>query len=183
MEYRELMIGAGKNRTKQLMHPMRPNWNNLTTLDINPDMNPDILHDLEKLPIPLANGKPTPDDYYDEIHAYAILEHLGTQGDAKSFFALFTELWRILKPNGLLFAIVPLWSSESAWGDPSHKRVISQMSLAFLNQEEYSLQVGKTQMTDFRYMYSADLKVEWVQVQDPHFSFVLSCVKPSRIQR
>lgn len=181
MEYRELMIGAGKNRRKQLFHPMRPEWSNLTTLDMNPGVEPDIVHDLNNLPIPLANGMPTPDSYYDEVHAYAILEHLGTrQGKYEEFFAICSEIYRILKPNGFFMGITPRWDTEAMWGDPGHVRCINQMTLAFLDQSEYTKQVGITQMTDYRFCYSGDFKMEWSSSTE-QFCWVMSAQKPSRI--
>lgn len=87
---------------------------------------------------------------YDEVHAYEVLEHLGTQGDAASFFNTFVGIWHLLKPGGILFATVPHYKSEWAWGDPSHRRVITPGSLVFLSKKEYAAQLGKTPMSDFR---------------------------------
>ena len=183
MEYRELLLGCGNERRKLLSHPMRPGWSNLTTLDINPRCLPDILWDLESLReggrIPLVTGKPTPDDYYDEIHAYQILEHIGQQGDYRTFFAHFSEFWRILKPQGIFAASVPMWNTDGAWGDPGHRRVITAMTLSFLSQEQYEQQVGVTQMTDYRDIYKANFRSEsaWLSDGDQTLNFVLRAVK------
>ena len=56
---------------------------------------------MNKLPLPFDN------DTFDEIHAYEVLEHVGKQGDYIFFFAQFSDLYRILKPNGLLVAMSP----------------------------------------------------------------------------
>jgi predicted SAM-dependent methyltransferase len=79
----------------------RTTWINLTTLDFNSDHEPDFVHDMNKLPLPFDN------DTFDEIHAYEVLEHVGKQGDYIFFFAQFSDLYRILKPNGLLVAMSP----------------------------------------------------------------------------
>lgn len=68
-----------------------------------------------------------------------------------------------------------------AWGDPSHTRIISPGTLTFLDQTEYTRQVGKTAMSDFRHMYKADFSTEFVQDQDGSFAFIVRAVKPSRI--
>lgn len=175
---RELLIGCGSRRNKVLFLPelgQTQDWANVTRLDIEPSHQPDVVHDLEELPWPLD------DDSYDEIHAYEVLEHLGSQGDAKSFCAHFSEIWRILKPGGLLFATCPSLSSPWLWGDPSHKRVISSQSLAFLVQPQYTEQVGKTPMSDFRSFYKADFDILAQQDNGQTFAFVLKAVKPSRI--
>lgn len=173
--YRELLLGCGSNWQKKLIQPGTPaTWQNLVTLDINADHNPDVVYDMEKLPLPFD------DDLFDEIHAYEVLEHIGSQGDYKFFFAQFEDFWRILKPGGLLIGTVPMWNSVWAWGDPSHKRVIQKESFVFLDQEQYKIQVGKTAMSDFRYLYSGDFTGLWFNEEQFNFSFVLQAVKPSR---
>jgi SAM-dependent methyltransferase len=173
---KELLIGCGSKLIKQLSTTEDKQWNNLTTLDINPDHNPDIIWDLEELPLPFE------DETFDEIHAYEVLEHIGRQGDYKFFFAQFAEFYRILKPNGLIHATVPHWQSNWAWGDPSHTRTIQLETLTFLNQQEYINQIGKTSMSDFRYIYKADFNLAAYDIKDGNFAFVLQTVKPSRIE-
>jgi SAM-dependent methyltransferase len=175
MTYSELLLGSGRNGRKKLIHPGTPEvWQNLTTVDINPDHNPDVLYNLEHLPLPFE------DNSFDEIHAYEVLEHTGSQGDYKFFFSQFEDLWRILKPQGLLIGTTPMWNSVWAWGDPSHKRVIQKESFIFLDQEQYKIQVGKTAMSDFRYIYSGDFTGLWLNETGGTFSFSLRAVKPSR---
>lgn len=178
LDYRELLIGCGSRRGKVMYLPdlgQTLEWHNVTRLDIEPLHKPDVAHDLEQLPWPFE------DDSFDEIHAYEVLEHLGRQGDAKAFGAHFSEIWRVLKNGGLLFATCPSISSPWLWADPSHRRVICSQSLVFLNQPQYTTQVGKTPMSDFRGFYKADFDI--LSQQDDHttFAFVLRAVKPSRI--
>lgn len=174
----ELLIGCGTRKTKVLFLPdlgQTQEWTQLTRLDIEPSHQPDVVHDLEELPWPFE------DNAFDEVHAYEVLEHLGRQGDARSFCAHFSEVWRVLKPGGLLFATCPSINSVWLWGDPSHKRVISSQSLVFLNQPQYTAQVGKTPMSDFRSFYKADFDIMTQQTNGDTFAFVLRAVKPSRI--
>lgn len=129
-------------------------------------------------------------DYWDEIHAYEVLEHLGQQGDATSFFAQFSELYRLLKPNGYLCATVPSRFSPWLWGDPSHRRVIVPESLTFLDQEQYKIQIDRriaehqypSNMSDFRDSlgYRADFKLVDQHDNRTTFTFILQAVKPSR---
>lgn len=170
---RELLAGCGSRRDKILNLPEFPEWNNLVTLDINSDHNPDVIHDLENLPLPFE------DNSFDEIHVYECLEHLGSQGDYKFFFAQFEDFWRILKPEGILFATVPMWNSVWAWGDPSHKRVINEGTLVFLSQAEYKAQIGVTPMSDFRFCYKADFKVYFQTESNGTFAFALQAIKSS----
>lgn len=167
-----LLLGAGTDSTKRISLPDGPKvWMNLIKLDMNEDMKPDVVWDMERLPLPF------PENTFDEIHAYEILEHTGHQGDFRFFFQQFSDFWRILKPGGHFFGTVPMWDSPWAWGDPSHKRVITAGTLVFLNQTEYQKQVGKTSMTDFRRWYQADFETIGVQELEHQMSFVLKALK------
>jgi len=176
--YRELLIGCGSRREKVMYLPElghTAEWRDVTRLDIEALHRPDVVHDLERLPWPFE------DNAFDEVHAYEVLEHLGQQGDARSFCAHFSEVWRILKPGGLLFATCPSAASPWAWGDPSHRRIVNPQSLTFLSQPQYTRQVGKTPMSDFRSFYKADFDIGAQQDDGKTFAFVLKAVKPSRI--
>lgn len=166
----ELLIGCGTNKAKQVYQNGNEAWKCLTTLDIEPAHSPDVVWDLNLTPWPFD------DNSFDEIHAYEVLEHLGEQGDYKSFFAHFSEIWRILKPDGLLYATTPMWDSPWAWSDPGHCRVISKHSLIYLNQGEYA-QVGKTAITDYRPIYKANLETLAVEEKEHSLAFVLRAIK------
>jgi SAM-dependent methyltransferase len=170
MSKRELMIGCGNQRKRRVTIEGLGDFENLVTLDIDPSTGADLIHDLNILPWPFA------DNEFDEIHAYEVLEHLGKQGDFASFFAHFSEIWRILKPDGMLFASVPMWDSPWAWGDPGHTRLIPKESLIFLDQRNY-VQVGKTPCTDYRGIYKADLQPIWIDETEHALSFVLKANK------
>jgi hypothetical protein len=132
-------------------------------------------------------GRVLEGDYWDEIHAYQVLEHLGSQGDAAAFFAHFSELWRLLRNGGYLVAEVPSRFSGCFWGDPSHRRAIVAESLSFLDQAEYSRQCDgpestRTTMSDFRYLYKADFRCLDQADNRQDFVFVLQAVKPARVK-
>jgi hypothetical protein len=164
-------------------------WEALTTLDVNPECDPDLWCDLNAATpwIARPRGKSAfhelEGDYWDEIHAYEVLEHLGRQGDAHSFFAHFSEIWRLLKPGGQLLATVPSKRSGFFWGDPSHSRAIVEESLVFLDQSEYIRQCDGAQatgMSDFRSIYKADFKLIDRSDTGGSLYFILEAVKPSR---
>lgn len=199
-DYRELLIGCGHARDKR-MAPDRgiAGWHDLITLDHNSECKPDLLGNLDytgKFPIQDWNERGAPlidhatsypylkDEMFDEVHAYEVLEHLGSQGDDRAFFSHFSEIWRILKPDGFLCATVPSRYSPWLWGDPSHRRLINEESLSFLDQDNYAQLDGAkpTPMSDFRRLYRADFRI--VQRQDNHkqFFFILQAVKPSRVR-
>jgi len=178
-----LLIGSGRSRELRLAIDGldRPE---ITTLDIEPSHHTDIVWDLNDIPWSIPRrwpfpAKRMPDNSFDEIHAYEILEHLGAQGDYKAFFSHFAEIYRLLKPGGSLLGSCPRWNGEWAWGDPSHSRVISEASFIYLSQPHY-IQVGITAMTDFRSVWHGDFEKTRVDYKGEQMYFSLKAHKPIR---
>lgn len=171
----DLLLGCGSNHAKQMSVRGRTEWSGLVTLDFDDSHKPDVVHDIGKLPLPFADGT------FDEIHAYEVLEHVGSPGDWRFFFDQWSDFWRILKPGGCVIGHSPDYRSPWAWGDPGHTRVITLESFTFLRQPNYSEQVGKSAMTDYRFCYKADFDIDCADSNGEHVFFVLRAVKPSRI--
>lgn len=93
-------------------------------VDINPDSQADVIHDLETTPYPF------PDNHADLIFAKQILEHLNNPK------TLIQEAYRILKPGGKLVVEVPHFSNSFSYGDPEHKRFFSYFTFDFLFNKE-----------------------------------------------
>lgn len=70
----------------------------------------DVVHDLNTTPFPFE------DSSVDEVHFYHVLEHLDNP------ISKMEEIWRILKPGGLLHMRVPHFSSMGAFTDLTHIR-------------------------------------------------------------
>jgi SAM-dependent methyltransferase len=171
----ELLVGAGRRHERLIaINGDRP-WNKLVTLDINPDHKPDVVWDLTKRPLPFD------DDTFDEIHAYEVLEHLGTQGDWRAWFGEWSEWWRILKPGGVIVGTSPSWDNVWAWGDPGHTRVMTTEAFTYLSQAEYTKQIGVTAMTDYRFVFRGDFDLVYANTHEGTLQFGLQAVKPSRI--
>lgn len=201
----QLLLGCGHSRDKRMgvAGDTNPQWENMYSLDINGEVRPDFLGDLatpHSWYVYAVNSSPRScelldfdqdhqsefhfkGDTFDEIHAYEVLEHLGAQGDYMRLFGQFSEMWRILKPDGYLLASCPSRYSPWLWGDPSHTRAILPQTLTFLDQSEYTRQLDgeiKTPMSDFRHVYKADFQCVSMQDNHEHFHFVLKAIKPSR---
>lgn len=171
----EILLGAGSSRIKKLWIGDRSEWGGLQTLDFNDDHKPDHVHDLNNFPYPFMT------DSAGEIHAYEVVEHLWQQGDFRSFFRFWSEIWRILKNGGHFFGTSPDRESPWAWGDPGHTNIVSRECLTFLSQPEYIRQVGVTPMSDYRFCYKADFDIAHAKTSNGSFQYVLKAIKPSRI--
>jgi SAM-dependent methyltransferase len=77
-------------------------------------------------PIPFA------DDQFDSVSAYDFLEHvprvhIDTHEQTQfPFVQLMNEVWRVLKPGGMLYAVTPAFPHEKAFRDPTHVNLITQ---------------------------------------------------------
>ena len=165
-----LLLGAGNSRKLKIGVGTEPEPEIIVTLDMDPAASPDILWDLEKKSWPIN------DNSFDQVHAYEVLEHLGRQGDWRSFFDDFAEIYRILKPGGHLLFSSPLPESPWAWGDPGHTRIVRLESLTFLDQRSYS-QVGTTPMTDYRGYWRGNFRLVGHQKTEHNLFAVLCAVK------
>jgi SAM-dependent methyltransferase len=174
----ELLLGCGHTRHRKIRVDGREAWTDLVTLDINPDVKPDVVAEIGAAPLPFAA------DSFDELHAYDVIEHTGDQGDWRGFFREFADYWRILKPGGLFCAIVPAWSGVWAWGDPGHRRVIQVETLTFLDRVTYAAELDgerRTNRTDYRRWWPGDFElVHAEEIGGPCLAFILRAHKPAR---
>ena len=100
---------------------------------VNQDMTKypgiDIVCDLNYLPLPFK------DNEFDEILALSILEHI------KGYVSLMDELYRILKPGGIINIRVPHITYVEAWADPTHINHFSYLTFFYFTKalkREYS---------------------------------------------
>ncbi len=89
----------------------REGWVNA---DVNEKFKKDAYVNLEKLPLPFE------DNSFDYIFTSHTLEHI-----RRELFGVFLELWRVLKPGGILEVRVPHYSSGSALTSIGHKQAFS----------------------------------------------------------
>lgn len=79
----------------------------------------DIIHDIEKLPLPF------PDEEFDEILAQDVLEHM------TDYVPVLRDLHRILKKGSALTIRVPHFTSKNNFIDPTHRRLFSVSTFEF----------------------------------------------------
>ena len=107
-----LNLGCGR---KHLPHSVN--------LDVTPETNPDVLHDLNTLPWPL------PDNHFSEVLAYDVIEHLD------NFMGAMEEIHRVCRDKAKVKIAVPHFSSAEAYTDPTHRRCFGYFSFDYVTGE------------------------------------------------
>lgn len=92
-------------------------------LDITPDTNPDVVHDLNQRPWPFETGS------FDDVRMMDVLEHLD------DVIATFEELHRVTRPGGVVRITVPHFSSANAFTDPTHRHYFGWYSCDYVTGE------------------------------------------------
>lgn len=95
-------------------------------LDISPDTQADIVHDLDVFPYPIE------DDRFDEILAQDVIEHV------KDPIRVFEEFHRIGKNGAHVQLRTPHFSSVLAYGDPTHRHYFSTIAIRSLAEPRFS---------------------------------------------
>jgi hypothetical protein len=110
----KLDLGSGGNK--------RPGF---LGVDISPDCNADIIHDLRVSPWPFDDAS------VEEVHCSHFFEHL--TGAERILF--MEELHRVMQLGAKAYLITPYWSSMDAVQDPTHQwPPISQASYGYFNK-------------------------------------------------
>jgi len=108
----KLNLGCGSD--------IRRGWVNL---DVVKGEGVDIVHDLNKLPLPFEDRK------FDFILCQDVLEHI-------NFIPLMNELYRILKPKGILKIRCPHFTSKLNFENPTHIHQFSSKSFDYFTRNE-----------------------------------------------
>ena len=113
-----LDIGCGE----KIKNPF--NANELVGIDIV-EFNNVVKHDVIAKKLPFDNDK------FDFCTAFDFLEHVPRViiKDGKTYFPfieLISDIYRILKPNGLFLHVTPAYPSKFAFQDPTHVNIITE---------------------------------------------------------
>lgn len=134
-----LQVGSGRKRTLEQMGMYLKHQDGspftggiqLINLDMLAHTNPDIVCELG------VNRIDLDDESVDAVIAMHILEHIGRQGELAPWLFAWEELYRVLRPGGVVRFECPYHSSVWAWADPTHTRAISEYTFLYLNQDAY----------------------------------------------
>ena len=113
----------------------------------------DVVHDLEKVPLPF------PSETFDYVLCQDVLEHV-------DYIPLLRDIWRIMKAGATLHIRVPHFSSSSAYGDPTHKRFFSSDTFYFFvadNDRSYYFDFSFARMEAMRIYFGSRVyrPLEW----------------------
>jgi SAM-dependent methyltransferase len=95
-------------------------------VDLSPDTDADIVHDLDVIPYPLA------DDAFDQILMQDVIEHVADP------YAVMRELHRIGRPGARVHLRTPHFSSVLAYGDPTHRHAFSAAAVRALAEPGFA---------------------------------------------
>ena len=102
---------------------------NETELWVNVDANPKVEPDIVCAAEELSNVFEV--DTFDEVHTIHTLEH------CEDTVKVMEEIWAVMKSGGKLISVCPHYTSENAFADPTHKRVITRITYAFFSYPVY----------------------------------------------
>jgi SAM-dependent methyltransferase len=95
-------------------------------LDISPDTDADIVHDLDDLPYPIGDAS------FDQILMQDVIEHV------RAPIRVFEELHRIARPGARIQLRTPHFSSVLAYGDPTHRHYFSTIAIRSLAEPRFA---------------------------------------------
>jgi SAM-dependent methyltransferase len=95
-------------------------------LDISPNTEADIVHDLDAFPYPIE------DSSFDQILLQDVIEHV------REPIRVFEELHRIARPGARIQLRTPHFSSVLAYGDPTHRHYFSTIAIRSLAEPRFA---------------------------------------------
>jgi SAM-dependent methyltransferase len=95
-------------------------------LDISPDTDADIVHNLDELPYPIEDAS------FDQILMQDVIEHV------REPIKVLEELHRIARPGARIQLRTPHFSSILAYGDPTHRHYFSTIAIRSLAEPRFA---------------------------------------------
>jgi SAM-dependent methyltransferase len=137
-------------------------------LDLSPDTDADIVHDLDELPYPIE------DDAFDQILLQDVIEHVREPYD------VMRELHRIGRRGARVHIRTPHFSSVLAYSDPTHRHAFSAAAIRALAEPGFAhytavrfrvVHVTLDLWTPFRLLGIAALANARTDIYERYFAF------------
>ena len=156
MNKKILDLGAGAKKNHNAMK-----------VDINPKVNPDIVHDLNNFPYPFE------DQYFDEIIMDNVI------GELNDFFKVMDEIYRIAKVGAQITISVPYFRSSYGFIHPNIKSFFTIRTFEYFDPNSEIFKVYKYSDSTFQLVslnFNEDFKsgliktfVRYVANKNPSF--------------
>ena len=114
---KKINIGCGQDKLEDFIG-----------IDISPDVNPDIVLDIDNNPLPFE------DNEVYEINAGCVIEQLD------NLVFVMNECFRVLKPGGLMKGYVPSIDPRVLHLDPMDKHFFQEDSFKYFDKKENAWQ-------------------------------------------
>jgi len=151
----KLNIGCGNDYKKDYINL---DYNSIYKLDVN--------HNLNKFPYPFE------DEYFDEIYASHILEHID------DLFKTMDELLRILKKDGIIHIRIPHFSNGLGYSDLSHKRFFGYNTFKIMESGYYNREFNfEIIETKFNFLEKSHYKL------NTYFSWIFNIIPKKFYER
>jgi SAM-dependent methyltransferase len=110
----------------------------------------DIKHDLNIFPYPFK------DNTFDEILSEGCIEELD------NFRKVIEEIYRILKPNGILKVWTSIYPSRLVFYHPNTKKIMTYNSFdAYTKEEDFMLKI-RFKIVEKKFVFSVRKELRWV---------------------
>lgn len=91
-------------------------------VDLTADTHPDVVHDLNVHPWPFESSS------FDELHANDVIEHLD------DVLKTIEEIHRVCRTGATVNLIVPHFSSDGAFTDPTHRHYFGARTFDYMTE-------------------------------------------------
>lgn len=109
---------------------------------------------------------PLPDNYAIEVNATDFLEHINNN----KRIHIMTEIWRILKPDGLFYSMTPSTDGRGAFQDPTHYSFWNENSFWYYTCDAHR------RLYDIKPKFEI-LNLNTTEINNDHICYVIALLK------
>ena len=138
-------------------------------VDVNPDVKPDMIWDMDKYPYPFDNNT------IDKVYMDNVLEHL------EDPYKVANEVLRILKPGGVWEFIVPYWNYTHSHR-LNHKHLFSEAIVPDLIQAKHDFKLdGEFALKKLELIQCKGGKMRFIPFKNLFRHFFCNMIKEMRV--
>jgi SAM-dependent methyltransferase len=116
---------------------------------------------------------PYRDSLFNSVSAYDFIEHIPrftiiNNKTTFPFIEFMNEVYRVLKPNGVFYAITPAYPRKEAFVDPTHINIITSKTHTYFTSPKYTARMygfnGKFEVSKLKWVkpvQETDTEAKW----------------------